>query len=40
MANGAIEVTKDPDYLEWVKRRSNLINKELLGQNIYLYPDI
>lgn len=39
-ANGAIDITKDPDYLEWVKRKTNMINKELIGQTIYLVPDM
>ena len=39
-ANGIIDLSKDSDYLEWLKRKNNLINKEILVQNIFLVPDI
>lgn len=38
-ANGVINIKEDPDYLEWIVRRTNMINKELIGQTIYLTVD-
>ena len=39
-ANGSIDPKSDADYLEWISRKDNLIIKDLLGQYIFLYPDI
>ena len=38
-SNGKLKPTKDGDYLEWSKRKVDLISKEKLGQNIYFIPN-
>ena len=39
-SNGTIKPTEDGDYLEWEKRKKALIDKEFLGQEIHLVPDM
>ena len=38
-SNGKLNPTKDGDYLEWSKRKADLISKEKLGQDIYFIPN-
>jgi len=37
---GDLKPGEDGDYQEWSKRKSDLISKEMLGQGVYLIPDI
>lgn len=37
-SNGSIETENDSDYKEYKRRSQSMIDGEILGQNIYLYP--
>jgi hypothetical protein len=37
-ANGKLEQKTDSDWIEWTDRKTNLINKEIGGQEIHLIP--
>ena len=37
-SNGSLDTENDADYKEWKRRGQSLVDAEILGQNIYMYP--
>jgi hypothetical protein len=38
-SNGTLDFKADPDFIEWLSRKKNLIEGDLLGQEIHLIPN-
>jgi hypothetical protein len=39
-SGGTAKQSEDSDYQEWSNRKTDLISKEMLGQGVYMIPDV